>query len=193
MGYSINPTGRHPGLEVHIMAKKNATVGTMLDGGVLTLTVTGFPPIVVDSEKLHPNIQLGAMMRGLKQRLENAAALERNRETGRSATPEEKYNAIRELANWVTQGDQWEAPRATGRGRVFNVGAVVMGMMRAARIDLDTANARIDGLAAKRDITREEAAKVWAATKDVAIAMAEIRAESAPEGADDLLAELEGE
>lgn len=177
------------------MAKKNAVVGTTIEGGVITLTVPGFPAIVVDSEGLHPNIQLGAMMRGLKQRLENAAAIERDRETGKPATPEEKYNAIRALADWVTKGDSWEAPRASGKsgGRKFNIGEVVMAIMRAAGVGLDEANRRIDGLAEKRGITREEAAKVWAFTKDVAVAMAEIRAESAPAGADELLAELEGE
>lgn len=175
------------------MAKANAIVGTTIEGGVLTLTVAGFPPVVVDSAGLHPNIQLGAMMRGLKQRLENAAAIERDRETGRSATPQEKYEAIRKLADWVLAGDQWEAPRAAGSGRKFNVGDVVAGMARGLKITVDEANAKIAALAAKRGIDREASAKVWAATPEVSMAIAQARAESAPSGADDLLAELAGE
>lgn len=177
------------------MAKANAIVGTTIEGGVLTLTVAGFPPIVVNSEWLHPNIQLGAMMRGLKQRLENAAAIERDRETGRPATPQEKYEAIRKLADWVATGDQWEAPRAPGKGggRKFNVGEAVVGMARVLKITVDEANEKIAALATKRGIDREAAAKVWAATPEVAVAIAQARAESAPSGAEDLLAELAGE
>ena len=51
-------------------------------------------------------------MHGLKQKLVDAAAIARNPDNGLSATPEDKYNAVRTVYDRITRADgTWNAVR----------------------------------------------------------------------------------
>lgn len=54
-----------------------------------------------------------AMMHGLKQKLVDAAAISRNPDTGRSATVDDKYNAVKEVYDRLLSG-QWNKTRGEG-------------------------------------------------------------------------------
>ncbi len=65
----------------------------------------------VDTEALAQSIRDEGLLHGLKQKLGDAAALARNTTTGRSATIDDKYNAVREVFDRITlpeeQGPTW--------------------------------------------------------------------------------------
>lgn len=140
--------------------------------------------IEVSVHKLTEDILLMATLHGLKQKLGDAAAISRNPETGRSATAEDKYNAVLEVANRLLEGE-WNKRRENG-GQAG--GLLLRALTRLYAGRMDEAQVK-EWLAAKND--KEKAALRLNAK--VAAEIERIRAEDgAGKGsADDLLAELE--
>lgn len=81
----------------------------------LTLAFSNGLRISVNPATLTASIQHMAMMHGLKQKLVDAAAISRNPDTGRSATIDDKYNAVREVYDRLMSG-QWNKNRDAGTG-----------------------------------------------------------------------------
>ena len=55
-----------------------------------------------------------AVLHGLKQKLVDAAAISRNPDTGRSATAEDKYLAVKVVFDRLVNEGLWNAPRGEG-------------------------------------------------------------------------------
>jgi hypothetical protein len=86
---------------------KRAVIETAIDmerGTVLFSCINGHS-VTVAVDNLAANIQRHAMLHGIKQKLIDAAAISRNPETGRSATPDDKWNALREVFDRITAPD----------------------------------------------------------------------------------------
>jgi hypothetical protein len=179
------------------MAKSNSTIGTTInDEGHIVFTVKGCEPFTFVPGSAHPLMQARAELHGWIQRISDGGALSRDPATGLPATPEAKRARMLAIATHYASGsDDWAMKKVGGKkAKTFDVGLVVMGMIRAGLTnDPDEANNLIARIMAKRELDRESAAKVWAETKEVAGAIAAIEAEKAPNGAEDLLAELEEE
>jgi hypothetical protein len=96
---------------------------TLGDGNHTIEAPTGFIHLVFGSgatltiatNELSPTIRGQAMLHGLKQKLVDAAAISRNPDTGRSATIDDKYNAVREVYDRLLSG-QWNKIRDGGSG-----------------------------------------------------------------------------
>jgi hypothetical protein len=71
-------------------------------GNVLTLTFSDGRVLTLDAATLTDEIRQAAMMHGLKQKLVDGAAIARNPETGRSATLDDKFNAVKEIYERIT-------------------------------------------------------------------------------------------
>lgn len=69
--------------------------------------------ITIQTGDLHPSILTQALMHGLKQKLVDAAAIARNPETGRSATAQDKFDAVAVVYERLLAGN-WNAPREGG-------------------------------------------------------------------------------
>lgn len=67
----------------------------------------------ITASQLQPSIMEYAIFHGLKQKLVDAAAISRNPETGRSATVEDKYQAVKAVYDRLLAG-QWNANREGG-------------------------------------------------------------------------------
>jgi hypothetical protein len=84
------------------------------EGGILLIH---FPTLDKDLElnaaDLHPSILEAATLHGLKQKLVDAAAISRNPETGKSATAQDKYAAVKEVYDRITDptNPTWNAIR----------------------------------------------------------------------------------
>jgi frataxin-like iron-binding protein CyaY len=91
-------------------------IETAVDGNVLTLSFANGEQLTVNSEALSAEIRAAAMLHGLKQKLCDAAAISRNPETGRSATIDDKYAAVREVFDRITAetGATWNKTREGG-------------------------------------------------------------------------------
>lgn len=123
-----------------------------------------------------------AALHGLKQKLVDAAAMSRNPETGREASVEDKYLAVFAVYERLLAG-QWNAPRGEGGGAS---GGLLFRALCAIYPD-KTPDALREFLGKKTD--KEKAA--LRKNPRVAAAIEELRSKDAPNGGDDLLAELE--
>jgi hypothetical protein len=87
-------------------------------GSVLTLTFSDGRALTLDASTLSDDIKQAAMMHGLKQKLVDGAAIARNPETGRSATLEDKFNAVQEIYDRITDSaaPAWNKGRTSGEG-----------------------------------------------------------------------------
>jgi hypothetical protein len=85
---------------------------------IMTLTFSDGRGLTLNANKLKENIRHDALMHGLKQKLVDAAAIGRNPNTGRSATIEDKYNAVHEVFDRISReyDPQWNKGRAAGDG-----------------------------------------------------------------------------
>ena len=79
----------------------------------LKLTFSDGRTLSINPATMSDNMQHAAMMHGFKQKLVDAAAISRNPDTGRSATIDDKYNAVREVYDRLLSG-QWNKIRTDG-------------------------------------------------------------------------------
>jgi hypothetical protein len=93
--------------------KSIPAIAAEIVGTRLTLAFATGGRITVDADALTDALRTQAMMHGLKQKLVDAAAISRNPETGRSASGEDKYNAVREVAERLLTGE-WNKAREGG-------------------------------------------------------------------------------
>ena len=137
--------------------------------------------LALEFAMLTESIQKQALMHGLKQKLVDAAAISRNPETGRTATIEDKYNAVKEVYDRLLAGE-WNKRREGGG----NAGGLLLqALVRLyPEKDADTLRAYVDKL------SRSEQAALRANSR-VAPVIAEIQAERGGVDSDGLLAELE--
>jgi hypothetical protein len=82
----------------------------------ISLTFGNGRTLELSTSQITPEIANHAMLHGLKQKLVDAAAISRNPDTGRSATIDDKYAAVREVYDRLLSG-QWNKGRdGTGTG-----------------------------------------------------------------------------
>lgn len=100
------------------MSKKIETaIATTINGNTLTMTFGNGETLTVNAASLNDTIRTAAMMHGLKQKLSDAAAISRNPDTGRSATIDDKFEAVRDVWKRITSADgTWNKNREAGEG-----------------------------------------------------------------------------
>lgn len=101
-----NTTTRTPAIDATITGDDILTAS-------LKLTFSDGRTISVNPATMADSIQHAAMMHGFKQKLVDAAAISRNPDTGRSATIDDKYNAVKEVFDRLMSG-QWNKNRESG-------------------------------------------------------------------------------
>ena len=97
--------------------KRNAAIAIdiQMPIGILTLTFANGKALTISKNDLTEEQQTRALLRGVKEKLVDAAAISRNPETGRPATIDDKYNAVRAVYDRLLAG-QWNAAREGGGG-----------------------------------------------------------------------------
>lgn len=99
--------------------KANQTIKATInkEASTITFTVKDAGEVVLDLGKVHADNLAYAALHGFKQRLADAAAMSCDTATGRSATPQEKYEAIKRLADhYMAGGAEWNVAREGGVG-----------------------------------------------------------------------------
>lgn len=92
-----------------------AAINVTIERNLLTIDFEHGKTLEINVHALTQDIINHATMHGLKQKLVDAAALSRNPDTGRSATIDDKYNAVREVYDRLMLG-QWNKVREAGSG-----------------------------------------------------------------------------
>lgn len=168
---------------------RTPAIDATYDGGTLILAFANGARLTIGPAMLTEEIRFQALLHGLKQKLVDAAAISRNPDTGRSATIDDKFAAVKEVYDRLLAGE-WNKRREGGTGG-GNGGLLFAALVRlyAGRKSDDEIR---EFLAGKTDA--EQAA--LRASSRVAPIIAEIKAERAAKkpdapNADDLLAGLD--
>ena len=172
--------------------KRNATITAAIitnetDGRpcALHLNFANGQELAITASQLTNSIMEYAIFHGLKQKLVDAAAISRNPETGRAASVEDKYQAVKVVYDRLLAG-QWNAAREGG-GATGGLLLQALVRMYAGRKTADELKAF---LADKSDAEKTALRK----NPRVATIIDEIRAEqgkAADIDTDELLGELE--
>ena len=148
----------------------------------LTIEFSNGQTIYVWLGELNSTIMEQSTLHGLKQKLVDAAAISRNPDTGRSATIDDKYNAVREVYDRLLAGS-WNKGRGDG-GSTGNGGLLFRALCQMYPNKTPEAlRAFLDGK------TKSECAALRATPKIAAI-IDTLRAPSGDVDTDGLLAEL---
>lgn len=166
-------------------SKRTPAITAEIVGTRLTFRGDNGREFSVRAEELDDAIRTQAMMHGLKQKIGDAAAISRNPDTGRSATTDDKFDAMSEVLNRLLSG-QWNKTREGGDGT--GAGGLLFRALCKVKADRtpDQIRAYLDGL----DKAQQTALRKVPA---VAAAIDELRAASAKAGGidgEDLLAML---
>ena len=165
--------------------KRNATISATINGNTLALTFANGETLAMCGDALNTDVQQYAMMHGLKQKLVDAAAISRNPETGRPATVEDKYQAVKAVYDRLLSG-QWNATREGGG----NAGGLLLQALCRMYAGRKTPDQLREFLADKSDAEKTALRK----NPRVAAIIEDIRAEqgkAANIDTDELLGELE--
>ena len=176
----------------------SVTTVTYLDGK-LVFGFAGLPAFTFDPDKVSAVNRARAMMHGFEQRIRDGGAQRRDAETGASATPEQKREAMLRIAeHLMSGGDEWALKVAAPKKD--DPGLLRAAMMRALGRDEAGIAALVASTMALRGCDETAALKIWQDTRQVIAAKAEIVAERAAakaaaskgQSVEDLLAEIEG-
>lgn len=98
--------------------KSNSVITHEVDAnGVIRFNVLGVGALFLNMDNVSQDVANRAAIHGMIQRISDAAAIPRNTETGQSATPEEKYEAMRKLVEHYESGTtEWSRKPAAGEG-----------------------------------------------------------------------------
>lgn len=168
-------------------SKRNAAITATIIREVLHLAFANGRHLAMDASQLTSEIVAAATMHGLKQKLVDAAAISRNPETGRAATVEDKYQAVKTVYDRLLSG-QWNATREGGG----NAGGLLFQALCRMYQGRKTPDQLREFLADKSDAEKTALRK----NPRVAQIIEDIRAEqgkAANIDTDELLGELEGE
>lgn len=148
-----------------------------------------------DVTAAHPNMQHMAAVHGFIQRISDGAAMSRDKETGKPATPAEKLARMQAIANHYAGGaTTWGMNRvAGGEGRGQGPSIVVRAFAALQGLSVADALARVREQAEKQRVTTKAYLKKLATAKAIIDKVAELRAAEASADGDELLANLLGE
>ena len=93
----------------------NVTLAGDMVNGSLGLAFANGKNLTIQLRDLSPELLEQAALHGLKQKLVDAAAISRNPDTGRAASIDDKYEAVRTVFDRLLSGS-WNAVREGGSG-----------------------------------------------------------------------------
>ena len=96
--------------------KSNSIVThTLLPGNVLQFDVVGAGSFTFDPAGCTDETETRAALHGYIQKIVDRAAIGRDPETGMTASPQEKFDAMKECADRLAGGGEWNAVAAGGQ------------------------------------------------------------------------------
>jgi hypothetical protein len=174
--------------------RANSIINVSRFDNKLTFAFTGVGQFTFDPDRVSAENRAHAMMHGFEQRIRDAAALSVDRDTGKSATPQAKFDAAKRIVDHLMSGaTEWNLKPSAGGG--FDAGLVILAMTRVLSKAVDEIEPILAATMAKRGVDRTGALRVWAESKQVAAAILAIKTERLAKDtdADDLLDEIMGE
>jgi len=176
--------------------KSNSVITVTQLDGKLVFTVLNAGTLTFDPDAASAENRARAMMHGFKQRISDGAAIPRDTDTGASATPQEKMEAMQRLASHYESGATEWAIRVAASVDGETIGQwVARAMVHLGKArDLDHAKARIQAYADKSHGGQMgPARKKLAEAGDIAQAILELKSAAVKTdiSSDDLLGEMD--
>lgn len=158
----------------------------------LKFAFTGVGDFTFDPDKVSAENRARAMVHGFEQRVRDAAALSVDRDTGKSATAQAKFDAAKRIADHLMSGaTEWNLKPAAGP-KGPDAGTIILAMTRVLKKTVDEIEAILTATQTKRGVDRNGALKVWEESKQVAAEILKIKTERLAKDtdSDDLLEEM---
>ena len=172
--------------------RSNAVVTMEQTGNVLKFNVLGGGVIELNMADIHPDILTRAAIHGMKQRISDAAAIPCDTETGKPASPVDKFVAIEALVRHYASGSaDWSRRAASGERSAPNSGKILTAIMNVYKFSsVEKAREVVEATAKKRDIEYKAALNVWKSSDKIAAELVRMASADTKVDADDLLNEL---
>lgn len=99
--------------------RANWTIAHKIEGQLVKFSVKGAGELILDVTQVHAANRARAELHGFVQRISDAAAMARDSKTGASATPQQKFEAMKRLVEHYGSGsEEWSPARSVeGVGR----------------------------------------------------------------------------
>lgn len=124
MGEMAPPVAPQPAQPTLTGKRANWTIAHKIEGQLVKFSVKGAGELALDVAKVHVANRARAELHGFVQRISDAAAMARDSKTGASATPQEKFEAMKRLVEHYQSGsEEWSPARSVegvGRPRAEN-------------------------------------------------------------------------
>lgn len=112
--------------------RANWTIAHKIEGESIMFSVKGAGNLILNTREVSEANRNRAMLHGMVQRISDAAAMARDSKTGASATPQEKFEAMRRLVEHYQSGSgEWSPARSVegvGRPKSENANARLLRM-----------------------------------------------------------------
>lgn len=174
------------------MARESVVKTDKSVDGRVTFEVNGVGALVLNFDNVSDQCKKMAMVHGFVQRVIDAAAIARDTETGKSATAQDKYNAMKALVDHYNEGaTEWNLLRASNGIERKDGGLTIRAVAEVQGLTVEQMKKRLEELAEKKGTTTRVLLAKLAQADAVAKVIARMKADQGPAlDADDLLAEL---
>lgn len=158
-----------------------STITKSIDNGILTITVEGFAPIVVNPADYTSNIRDYGFLHGMSQKLGDAGAL--SVVDGQRPTAAMKHAEIKRLNDYMLESGEWFR---TGKGDGAGTdGLLVRALAQLCEKTIEEARADVAGMDKKLQAAMRR-------DPELAPIIAELKAARAPRTDDDTAAKARG-
>lgn len=179
---------------MQVKAKSNSVITHRLEGRDIIFVVKDAGEVKLEMGNLSTAILERAAIHGMIQRISDAAALGRDTETGASASPRDKLEAMRKLVEYYQSGtEEW---KRSGSGEGGGNSITLEAVAQVKGWTYEQAEAEVAKAATKRGIEVKKVLAELRGAKAIREAIEAIRAKRAgpvKADADALLAEMGGE
>lgn len=161
-------------------------VETSIDGEFLTLNFANGKSIVLDAAKLDASIRTYAMMDRLRAKLQDGAAIPRDKTTGKSAGVDDKYNAVLAIFERLTHPTEpsWDN-KSRASAKITADDYLVMALAELKNLPEEKTRAFVESK------TKEQRAALRK-VPEIAAIIARLMSKGADDTGAELLGELDG-
>ena len=171
--------------------RANSIISTRTDENGIVFSVTGAGELHLPFEDLSEIVRKRAMVHGLIQRISDAAALSRDPDTGKPATPQAKYDEMARLvAHYRTGTVEWGIRREGGGGETREGGLTIRALANVQKTDVATMREKVERMAEKNGTTTRAILAKLATQSAVAAEIARLKSATVAVDADELLADI---
>ena len=159
-------------------AKSNSVITHEVTDHVITFNVLGVGALTLNTSRVHPEVMERAAIHGLIQRISDKAALGFDKDLGRYATAQEKYDAMSGLvAHYMSGSAEWSMRESGGEPK--ESGLTYRALAQVKGWDIEKAKASVAERASEKGIEVKAVLADMRKLPAIITAIADIKARAA--------------